>query len=119
MQLRGVGRAATVAYMALILCLALAPAPDGPQIPHLDKLIHMVLWGAMAGLFLVGWPGRARWALIVCALHGAATEVMQGTLVLGRSAEWLDWVADVIGAGVVVGLAVWAQSRRGDATPVA
>ena len=77
MQLRVVGRAATVAYMALILYLALAPAPDGPNSSSRQTDPYGVV-GRRSGVVPRGWPGRARLALIVCALHGAATEVIRG-----------------------------------------
>lgn len=101
-----------VGFMAWVFYAALGPAPEGPEIPHLDKLMHALCWGFMAALCLVAYPGKWRTALGVSAAHGGLTEVMQGTLVQGRSAEWLDWAADLLGAVIVVASVSWARRRQ-------
>ena len=101
-----------VGFMAWVFYAALGPAPSGPEIPHLDKLMHALCWGFMAALSLVAWPGNWRLALSISGVHGGLTEVMQGTLVQGRRAEWLDWAADLLGAAIVVAIATRARRRR-------
>ena len=104
-----------IGYMLVLLYLALSPAPSGPEIPHFDKLMHTLSWGLMALLCLGAWPDHYLRAVLVSAVHGGATEVMQGTLVRGRTADWFDWLADLLGALIVVGLFSWAR-RRGRST---
>ena len=107
-----VAQVALVAYMLWLLSVALGPAPQGPDIPYVDKVMHALSWGLMAALCLGAWPERWRLALLVPGLHGGLTEVLQGTVVSGRSAEWLDWLADLLGAALVVGFVSWARRRR-------
>jgi VanZ family protein len=45
-------------------------------------------------------------------MHGGLTELLQGAMVAGRHADWLDWLADLIGAAVLVALISWARRRR-------
>jgi VanZ family protein len=108
MRLDHGARIALLLYMAWLFYAALGPAPQGPEIPHLDKLMHACAWGLMAGIAVFAWPGRLRLAFGLALAHGALTEVLQGTVVSGRSAEWLDLLADGCGAA----LAVWIASRR-------
>ena len=42
--------------------------------------------------------------------YAAVSEVVQGTDLVGRDAELLDWVADSV--GVLLGLALWALLTR-------
>ena len=110
-----IARALLLTYMLLIVYLALGPAPSGPHVPHLDKLMHAGSWGLMALLCLGVWPDGYLKAVVICGAHGGATELMQGTLVQGRTADWFDWFADLIGALIAVGAVSWAR-RRGRAT---
>ena len=43
-------------------------------------------------------------------LYAAASEVVQGLEVVGRSASVADWLADVV--GVLAGLALWSAAAR-------
>ena len=106
-----IARALLLAYMLLILYLALGPAPTGAQLPHLDKLMHAGSWGLMALLCLCVWQDGYLKAFLVCGVHGAATEIMQGTRVVGRTADWFDWFADLTGALIAVGAVAWARRR--------
>ena len=104
--------AVLIAYMAWLFYVALGPPPQGPDIPYLDKLMHVLCWGLMAAICLVAWPNRGRLAVLLPSVHGGLTELLQGTMVVGRSAEWLDWLADIIGAALLVVCVSWARRRR-------
>ena len=103
-----------------ILWLTLAPHPlptSGIKLfPGADKVVHGCMFG---GLFLMAcldresiyskrrilWnpAQRMRFTIIAaigCTLFGGAIEVVQDAMRMGRSADWLDFVAD--GAGVVL-----------------
>jgi VanZ family protein len=101
-------RLALLVYMAWLLYAALGAPPQGPEIPHLDKLMHAGAWGLMAAIAVLAWPERLWLAFCLALGHGALTEILQGTVVSGRSAEWLDLLADGCGAALVV----WIASRR-------
>lgn len=68
----------------------------------------------MFGLLVVAWcydryrlhHRPAPWiaALVVIAL-GGAIELIQEALAMGRTAEWADFAADIVGA--IVGALIW------------
>lgn len=82
---------------------------------HSDKILHLV---AFAGLsFLLSWaiPTRfsnrfrnVRTAGLFAILYGVFDEVTQ--IPVGRTADWLDLIADAI--GVVVGLTSYCVCRE-------
>ncbi|MEQ8788934.1 MAG: VanZ family protein [Pirellulaceae bacterium] len=68
-----------------------------------DKVLHAAAYAGLAFLLatVVGLLGRLSWRgylviLALVALYGAIDEAMQ-TAVPGRSADAMDWAADVIG----------------------
>ena len=105
-------RGLTVAYGIYLTVIALGPAPTGPEIPHLDKIMHAIAWGGLAFVAALGWPRSLRGPLLLAAGHGALIEVLQGTVVQGRSAEFADFLADLFGAVMVVFLFSRVRARR-------
>ena len=92
----------------LLSSLPTVPHVDGPQIPHLDKVVHFVYFMGGAFLFTIHLllkHGRAAQAIIrlatpilLFALIGALDEYHQ-TFTPGRSGnDPFDWLADVLGA---------------------
>jgi VanZ family protein len=92
------------------LAVLFAPAGDVPTVPPgVDKLVHLVLFGALA--FSGRWAGLPRAPLAaLLVLYAAVSELVQGLPVLDRSASVADWVADV--AGVLLGLLLWGVLER-------
>jgi len=100
--------------------LALFASTHVPEVPHAivtrisDKLLHGGGFAILAFLFVWAWSSRGRLAgrqwlvvLAVLVLYGAADEVTQ--IPVGRNADPLDWLADVI--GVIVGLSAFVAVR--------
>lgn len=117
--MRPEGRAAwllfAVAVVANLVLLFWPRAPGTAGIPHLDKAVHLVsfafvTWsGARAGLVL-------RALVAVLAVHAVTSELIQHTLLPGRSGDPGDVLADLAGvAGVVLalGAASWRRGRDG------
>lgn len=104
--------AVTLVVQLIVLYWPRVPGPPGLlDLPGLDKLIHMVIFAAVA------WTGlragcRARWWLPLMVLHAGVSEVLQASVLPHRSGDWWDVVADVAGVclGGLLG-AVWV--RRG------
>ena len=106
--MRKLAHARTWYLLGVLLVLAvtyscLVPARDLPSVSLNDKFEHgiayvvMMLW--FGGLF----PRRQYWILVLALLaFGAAIEVAQGVMHLGRTADVMDWLADA--GGVAVGL---------------
>ena len=99
------------AYMALIFYLSSLPHPD-EELPKFlfedlgDKVLHVVEYALFAFLCYRAFrwaagPFAAQYALILAiaaaSLYGATDEVHQA-FVPFRTATWLDWVADTVGA---------------------
>lgn len=99
--------------MVLIVCYAtLAPSRDVPDLNINDKLEH-----ATAFFGLTFWFGglvrrRRFWVLAVTlSAFGAAIEVAQGTMGLGRDMDIHDWLADSCGILVALGALLICTAR--------
>ena len=104
----------TAATTLLILWLTLAPNPLGDDAPTLfpgaDKVVHALMFGFLVTMILLdrerkdGWlPVKDAWivgSVAASALLGAAIEVAQLLMGVGRGFEWADMGADAIGASI-------------------
>lgn len=103
-----------------ILWLTLAPHPlpeeDIPMFPHMDKVVHALMFGSLVFSLVIDrelllhrryvdsgcMPRRRLLPLgvifIGTALFGGIIELLQGAMALGRGADWLDFAADLSGA---------------------
>jgi VanZ family protein len=105
--------------------LFLLSAWSNPTMPYLfagsDKVVHAGLY-AVLGMAL-GF-GRVRSAappphlllIFVGALYGVTDELHQ-MFVRGRSPDWADWVADLVGVVIGYFLIVTLLTRRTSTTP--
>lgn len=95
-----------------LLALYLPQDPGAPSpIPHGDKLVHAVIFGAPV---LVAGLAKGRWWLLValaCAVHGPVSEVIQQTALPSRSGDVWDAVADLVGTGAAVAGVRWGFRR--------
>lgn len=104
-----------------ILIFYLTHRPTGGTFGVQDKIAHFGAYGVLATLlFLVTLAGRssimrtALFVLVCCASYGIADELLQ-MLVPPRTADFKDWVADVLGASTAVAvcsLATWLYGLR-------
>lgn len=114
------------AWAAVILLATSVPVPEaGPPgpVPHVDKLVHLALYGVLGwllapGLHLTGRPGRGALAaaLVGAALFAGVDEWHQ-TWLASRHPEALDWAADVVGATGGAALRRGAVGGKGEARP--
>lgn len=89
------------------------PPPTGGWI---DKVLHFLAYGGLAWLLI--WAWRSRWnaslgqlalgIALLLAGYGAADEITQ--LLVNRSCELYDWLADL--AGIAVGLSVYMAAVK-------
>ena len=101
----------TFAVAVLIsLAVLFAPQSDVPAAPPgVDKVVHVALFAALA--FSGRWAGLGRHVLVaLLVLYAAVSEVVQGMTPLARSASVGDWLADVV--GVLLGLGLWGLLTR-------
>lgn len=112
--------------VAAVLYLTLSPNPPHvalDTIPYGDKIEHFTAFAALALMARLGFPRAADWHLLEhLSFLGAMIEVVQATPDLQRDCDWHDWVADSLGALVMlVALRVllrWRRSRGPVAAPV-
>lgn len=78
-----------------------------PIIGALGEQLHIPLLACLT--LLIYWRGPLRgrlwWAAGTAAVLGAAIEFVQE--LVGRTALFADWILDLIGIGLVVGLVLW------------
>lgn len=100
--------------MAVIVYATLVPHPMPaammPGIPHIDKLIHAIMFGGLAGALMFDFYRSGhrltlrailRFAAAV-AIFGALDELAQGLMGLGRASDFWDLMADWFGVIVAI-----------------
>ncbi|MPZ91368.1 MAG: hypothetical protein GEU68_07035 [Actinobacteria bacterium] len=114
----GVLRAGSIALALVIVALSLGPAPEDPALDISDKAIHGLAYFSLTLALLLAWvgrPGRLAQPLQV-ALAVTLVVVSGGLLVelaqslVSRQTEFLDALANALGAGLALGL--WALVLR-------
>lgn len=99
-------------FCACVLAiLVLSLIPVGPEMPTTgwDKTNHLLGFGMLAVLGLRAWPDRKLRVWLGLMALGALIEALQ-SLTAYRSAEWGDWLADVL--GLMLGAALLAAVVR-------
>lgn len=76
-----------------------------PILPGTDKVVHLVFYGLM--VIIISWAyhklhqlnlSKLLFAAYWSVLFGGLIEIIQHYLVIGRSGEWADFLANTIGA---------------------
>lgn len=103
------------AWLIAVGWLSLTPSP--PQVHGImgwDKLLHAGAYGlltillAQSFLIYLQNPWHAGWLAVLCAVAcGGLLEILQMTMQSGRTAEWMDLVADAVGA--ILGCVIFRQ----------
>jgi len=116
----------TLAYAGLIFYLSVIPSIGGPVFEYRDKLMHASAYGGLAFLclwsLLASFDGKKLVSLVLTAVvlatvYGIFNEVVQ-SYISTRSAEFLDAVADAVGAVLGVLSYIWIRSWRKNDTSV-
>lgn len=102
----------SMAVVAVILYATLAehPVPDNdlPLIPHIDKLIHVIMMGGLTGALAFDYQRARRAASVLTVrvmltialgvlIFSAVDEILQSALTAERSGDPLDLLADAVG----------------------
>ena len=97
--------------MVTIFIISSRPAPEIVQHEYIrfqDKWLHIVAYLVLSCLFLralvwegMGWGFKAFFlAFLLSTLYGASDEWHQ-YYVPERESDWVDWIADLLGASMV------------------
>ena len=109
----------TTAVSLVILYLTLVPQPlpedTPPLFPGADKLVHAIMFGALAAAIVLDARRRGTAACrrmeilagVISSVAGGLIELLQWWMDAGRSGETVDFAADVAGAC----LGAWAGHK--------
>ena len=107
----------TVLALCAIVYLTIVPRPLPPmeimKFPHVDKVVHALMFGGLVGAMLLDYTRQGgvrtiRFTLLSVVLStcfGGVIELLQSCMSMGRSGDWYDFMADAGGAIVFAGLA--------------
>ncbi|MEO5681843.1 MAG: VanZ family protein [Chitinophagaceae bacterium] len=108
-----------IAWTILIQVLLCIPGSDLPSgdlfdIPHLDKIVHIILFGTLTGLwcyyyYLKGKPAVQLKTIffivfLLAAFNGIALEFVQKNFIPNRSFDDGDIIADVLASSIAYGI---------------
>jgi len=109
---------------AAIVVVSLIPIPEVPiqDVPLYDKWAHFVMYGVLSLIVWreyvrhhqpVVWSAALFSALLLPILLGGLLELAQAYLTTCRSGDWLDFIANTIGAFLGTSLACIVLKYRG------
>lgn len=95
----------------IFIATCLIPSSDVPKMPEgvpWDKLVHFGMFFFLSAVSLIDYyrlhkknPAMLRWifwGFVIPVIYGGAIELLQGYFTMSRSAEWGDWIADILGS---------------------
>ncbi len=102
--------------LLVVTFLSLLPNYYSPMpVAWSDKGEHFIAYLALGGLAGIGWWLKDWPALIrvffILVIIGGAIEMAQGMLITGRTASWLDLLADGLGAASGLLVSWWLCQR--------
>lgn len=113
------------AFIALIifyLCCFYSPQEQPKDIfPYTDKIVHFLMYLGLSGVAMINYIYRTRghiiilklvlYALILPILYGGAIELIQEYMTDNRTGEWLDLLADTLGALSALPIALYFRKK--------
>ena len=91
-----------------IAIMSLTESSYMPSVSLNDKVIHALLYAVLAAAWWLAIK-RPVWIIVGVTLYGALLELFQHYCTLTRSGEWLDLLADFVGATIAIILAILWQ----------
>ena len=112
-----------VILIFIATCLISSPEiPDMPEGIPWDKLAHFGMFFLLSSVSLIdyfrlckGNPPLLRWLLwgfFVPVFYGGVIELLQKYFFVFRSAEWADWIADILGSLVATVIVIIFLKKR-------
>ena len=99
-------RAAKAAFAAAVFAAfvgAVWPDPSADRLLKSDKLLHIVAFYVLGALGYLAFPRAPLWRLgLALSAYGALIEACQGLPIVGRDADFWDWVADTAAVGAAI-----------------
>jgi len=88
--------------VAILFVICVVPSQDLPDPGTGDRFEHAVAWFVLTATGHLLAPNRHRAIPLFALAFGLVIEVLQGTMNLGRHADPLDLVADLVGVSLAV-----------------
>lgn len=110
-----------IGWTLLIFILFMMPSSGIPRVrlplPHADKIIHLGFFALFCFFWMAANPTRDRgyaWVLLLTSLYfGWIVEYLQGHWARGRSQDYFDLLADILGSGLgIAGFRLLARWTR-------
>ncbi|HET8534001.1 MAG TPA: hypothetical protein VFL74_00465 [Sphingomicrobium sp.] len=101
-------------WAAALFALVMALIPRPPPVPGhpSDKVLHVIAFATLGMLGSVAYPRLTALRLVAgLSLFGALIEILQGTALIHRDRDVLDWVADTIACSLVIFAFRWWRGR--------
>ncbi|MEZ4721997.1 MAG: VanZ family protein [Flavobacteriales bacterium] len=105
------------ALLILVLCGLPGDQFQSSQQPNVDKVIHIILFGVLYVLVVVGFIKQRAYpylrkktltkVFIATVVYGVLIEVLQATVFVGRSIEIFDMAFNVVGAFAGLAFVLW------------
>lgn len=97
-SLRTPFRLGVLVYGAIIIWASLRPSTTSGDIPHFDKLMHLLVYGFLAYGISLAWPKLSKVKLLLgCIVLGGGLEIAQGMMGSGRTTSLFDGLANSFG----------------------
>lgn len=93
---------AMLAIVTALMLTELAPKEGGW--PYWDKLLHIVVFVILTLAGCLAFQQKRLWVGLSLIAYGAIIEMLQGALTSTRQASVYDWLADVAGIAIAIGL---------------
>lgn len=101
-------------FVLLSYLLLIEMQPSTPLVPWLDKIQHIIAFGGLSGVAMLGFPKQRLKLALLIAIYGGVMEFLQGWLTQTRQPGLVDWLADLV--GIVLAMVVVTYLLRWWAT---
>ncbi len=107
----------SILSVIIIVYLSFAPPSDFREmpkvnIPFFDKIVHVALYVFLTIVLIFDFRSHNKFSknnsiyIVQCILFpiimGACIEIAQDRWFYPRTAEWVDWLADILGVGMAL-----------------
>ena len=100
------------AYSLFITWASLRSAGTGGAIPHMDKVLHLLVYACLAFGIALAWPKLSKMKVFWgCVAFGGIMELAQGFTGIGRTASLMDGLANSLGAALGVYIASLVMAK--------
>ncbi|MDP2458184.1 VanZ family protein [Kaistella sp. SH40-3] len=102
-------------YWAFLTFMLLKPGVENLEYPFMfegiDKVLHLSIFTFLGFTFMAAFPKIKFFYFIqIMMLYGMLTEILQDEMHWGRSLEFLDLIADMV--GVLIGYFIFKKFER-------